>query len=406
MDRVKTTSVGKPFSSRIIEALSSNPPTSPEPEAGPQIDRINNDFDGNIWIGSDLDIRASSDAVTAFVKEIYDTICATALPGELARIEIKGCRGSIRIHTYAGDKVQQDASCEPITKLTLEHYTEWSGGLLNVLLPNLQSLEMLQWFPSQGQLGPEYPKLKYLMFHSPSHWVEVTRELENMLLGLLSKCLSIQTINFKYASLLSQPNSLPGSSHEMVELPSLKSFTQHFSHWDYEEIEPISFFNRLILPPQCNITLKEEDPDFKRPWDISFPILPHHLSQYKSIKTVEISVNFDGYKTTVVKATLLDPNRKVSFEKWIHRECCGLHPLFKQIMDFLEKNSVGLSVKTLELNLYLGKLDISSGDLCCVYAMVHHLKEKRVQGNPLSTVTTFIKYTDNRSSKVSEIRGI
>lgn len=335
------------------------------------------------------------------VNRTRDKICDAALSGELAWLEILFNEEDITVRATTHEVSPGPNNKPPTMRVFIRDHARWSGGLLTALFPDLESLKLGQGFPSGFKFkSASYLNLTRFQFHS---WkFGDTDELENTLLKLLSRCPNLQDLDFIYPNLQSRWRFLELSPkpHESVELPSLKLFTQRFYHGSGVAAVPIGLFNRLVLPPQCNVKLSDEDHESKRSWNGSFPISAlYNSSQCPPHLKVEVEVHIDQNKTAVVEATFSDPHSigKISLVKWTRAE---YHPIFEQILDFLGKKLADLPVETLELEFHLDQLEeptVSEG----VSEGVLRLLEQSAK--PPSKVTLVIKCTMENSSEVLEV---
>ena len=396
------------FNNQISKALRSYRPNPIE------VDGILNEGRNVIYVARRLSFFqfSTNGGVLYIVRGICD-ILHTLQPAFLDGIEILTYKDLISIRA----SISEEPDGNPPTKLKIRENAWWSGGLLTALLPDLQSLELHQGFPSSFSSGSvSCPNLTRFLFKSGGNKEVDTYNLEKSLLEFLDNCPSLKDATLIYRNL--QGWALPlqiWTPHRPVELylHHLESFTQFFySDGDGKEEEkvPIDLFNNLVLPPKCNVALEDEDTARKRSWDDSFPISPYlssELSQHPHIK-VRISVHLERETIAVVGATfsfLDQADHKISLVKRLRLEYYNSRPIFEHFMDFLEfltKKLESSSFKILNLELLLDdlgldKLIIPEG----VLEEVQRLEDRG--GSKRGTVSLVIKHRSKGSSEELEL---
>ena len=323
--------------------------------------------------GLPLPNGSSSDAIPTLIHRICSVSRAATQPGNLTKIMICTVDEKIVIVSspMSPKGVSPDADYKPPAELTL-WYTRLPGELLAALLPDFQRLKVTAQIglPSLRFSQQSYPNLTHFRFFlTDTNGID---GLEGNLLEFMSFCPYLEEVDLNYPGpKLKSRWKLPSlgcfcrcstrkvtkyTAGKSVALPSLKSFTQTFRDRSLSgRTVPISLFNNLILPPNCNIALTDEDLHHKRSWDGSFPISLNHMSQYSHIKTVEISVRFaDNGFDARVKATFSYSFHKVSLEKLVLREHRDPYKIVEQILDSLINHKrVDRSIETLRFEHYL-----------------------------------------------------
>ena len=191
-------------------------------------------------------------------------------------------------------------------------------------LPILRNLDVVTsgTFPSVVSLAST--NLGRPMFHVPlltrfcfklcrCSGSAVTTRMGDGLLDFLRSCPQLEVIHFGYGDQGADIGFTTNeASTKAVSLPRLRSFT----HESPVDTIYIGLFNRLSLPPTCEVEFTIRDIFFiEKPWNCGFPTLrdPSYLSD---VKTVKIAFHAQKRGTTMVKTTFSNSkNMKISFNR-------------------------------------------------------------------------------------------
>ena len=242
-------------------------------------------------------------------------------------------------------------------------------SFLNELLvqpfPNLNELYIVapgvfpsvRSFAATNPATPLYPNLIIFRFELSSS--KFSRNLGDNLLEFLRNCPRLEVAFFGYD--VNNPESaieFTTKKTPAVSMPCLLSVT----HESPVSPMPVGLFNRLCLPPTCNVTLTINDElkkSIKEPLNISFPTL--RTSSYLSnIKEVEITVRnkCGASNVLVVGATFSNSHRKISLNQLAGPDIYPhLAEVVEKILGFLKNRGSGMDslVQTLHFEHSLGE---------------------------------------------------
>lgn len=141
----------------------------------------------------------------------------------------------------------------------------------------------------------------------------VTTTMGDGLLDFLRGCPQLEVAFFGYGDQYADIGFTTDEvSTQAVSLPSLRSFT----HESPVDTVYIGLFNRLSLPPTCDVEFTIRDKFFvEKPWNRSFPTLRD--SPYLSdVKTIKIAFHMRSGGSTLVKTSFLNSrNMRISFNR-------------------------------------------------------------------------------------------
>ena len=219
-------------------------------------------------------------------------------------------------------------------------------------LPILRNLDVVTsgGLPSVGSLGRplfHVPNLTNFCFKlcrcsgSP-----VTSRMGDGLLDFLRSCPQLEVAHFGYGD--------PGkdiefatevASTEAVSLPRLRSFT----HESPVDAIHIGLFNRLSVPPTCDVEFTIRGAFFvEKPWNSGFPTLrdPSYLTD---VKTAKIAFQVGSRGSILVKTTFSNSkNMRISFNRFstsatYSNSVC----VAEKFLDFLGGSEMARSIDTL-----------------------------------------------------------
>lgn len=173
-----------------------------------------------------------------------------------------------------------------------------------------------------------------------------TARMGDGLLDFLRSCPQLEVAHFGYGE--------PGkdiefttreASTEAVSLPRLRSFT----HESPVDTIYVGLFNRLSLPPTCDVEFTIRDIFFTdKTWNCGFPTL-RDSSYLSDVKAVKIGFHAQKRDSTVVKTTFLNSkNMRVSFSRLSTSSTYSNSVwVAERFLDFLGSNEMARSVETL-----------------------------------------------------------
>ena len=243
---------------------------------------------------------------------------------------------------------------------SLKGITERLTGLRTVHVPFwdkllIQPLPVLSYLEVVTSEGPSFDKS--LTAANLGHLTTFSLTLRNSvssprighsLLYFLRSCPLLEVVTFGYGELDSDIELNTGAgSTEAVSLPRLRSFT----HKSPLEVTPIGLFNRLSLPPTCDVAFNITSPKPDNSpgwWNHGFPAL-RDRSYLLDTKLVKIAFQAQGPQLSVIKTTFLDSkHRTVSLNKLMPRPSySSSHGEVTSIMRFLENSESARSVEVL-----------------------------------------------------------
>ena len=213
-------------------------------------------------------------------------------------------------------------------------------------LPSLRSLAIMN-LGSHLFHAPHLTNFRYeLTFNSRD-----TGRLGSNLIDVFRTCPLLEVIFLSYGdsdmNIGSANNKAPT---ETVPLSHLRSFT-HESHTNAVHVW---LFNRLSLPPTCDVTFTTETwgrPLADAPWNHRFPIPPEpsYLSDIRSIKT---TANVQARPIMLTTEFFSSKNRKISFNIKSHSSSFCSPLAVKNVLDFLESSGVIHSIEVLHFEQY------------------------------------------------------
>lgn len=224
-------------------------------------------------------------------------------------------------------------------------------------LPTLRNLDIVtsEGFPSIMTLATTTPC--HPLFHAPNltnfrfrlrppqRFVE-TPEVEDRLLNFLQHCPMLEVVFLGYDDTHTGSGSITNkASTRVVSLPHLRSFT----HESPADTIHTTLFNRLSLPPTCDIAFAVTDLLLSNdPWDRTFPAL-FHLSYLSDVKVVRIIFVPQCEGSRMVKVVLIDSrNIKVSFNRLPPpAHCAYTLSVINKFLEFLASSQLARSVETL-----------------------------------------------------------
>jgi hypothetical protein len=247
-----------------------------------------------------------------------------------------------------------------IIKESLKRITKRVKTLRAVKVPFLDEL-LIQPLPILGHLdiitsGEDWPSVKPLATTNLGHLTTFRFELcpgyvsprfGDSLLDFLRNCPLLEVVFFRYGKRYTDIGfTTDEESTEAVSLPNLRTFT----HESLTETIYIGLFNRLSLPPACDVAFTVTDALFPggKPWKGSFPALrrPYHLFDAKIVK-IAFQAQDSGF--TMIRTTFLNSNQtRISFN-------CLTSPITEQlsiwqvsnILASLENSEMARSVEIL-----------------------------------------------------------
>jgi hypothetical protein len=169
------------------------------------------------------------------------------------------------------------------------------------------------------------------------------------LLDFLRSCPQLEVANFGYGD--------PGTdiefttdegSTEAVSLPRLRSFT----HESPVDTIYIGLFNRLSLPPTCEVEFMIREIFFiEKPWNCGFPT-PRDPSYLSNVKTVKIAFQAQKRDSTVIKTTFVNSrNMRISFNRLSTSSTYSNSVwVTERFLDFLGGSEMASSVETLHFD--------------------------------------------------------
>lgn len=115
-----------------------------------------------------------------------------------------------------------------------------------------------------------------------------------------------------------------------VSLPFLRSFTHESP---FETVHP-GLFNRLSLPPTCNIAFTITDSFDRKPWNRGFPTL-HGPSYLSNVESVKIAFHAQEGGSTMMAAEFINcENMRISFNRLADAPL--VYDSFWAVVNFLE----------------------------------------------------------------------
>ena len=178
-----------------------------------------------------------------------------------------------------------------------------------------------------------------------------TGNLENDLFDFFRSCPLLEVIFLSYGYSDTNIGSANNeASTEAVPLPHLRSFT----HESRTNAVHVSLFNRLSLPPTCDVTFTTETwgrPLAEAPWDHRFPI-PPEPSYLSHIKTAKTTADVQARPITLRTEFFSSKNRRISFSIKSHSSSFCSPLAVKNVLDFLESSGVIHSIEVLHFEQY------------------------------------------------------
>ena len=174
----------------------------------------------------------------------------------------------------------------------------------------------------------------------------VTTMMGDSLLDFLRSCPQLEVVHFGYGDLGTDIGfTTDEASTEAVSLPRLRSFT----HESPVDTIYIGLFNRLSLPPTCDVEFTIRDIFFiDKPWNYGFSTLrdPSYLSD---VKTVRIAFHPRGGGSTMVKTTFSNSkNMRISFSRLsISSTYSNTVWVTEKFLDFLGASGMARSIETI-----------------------------------------------------------
>lgn len=195
---------------------------------------------------------------------------------------------------------------------------------------------------------PRFPRLTNLRFQ-PCIASPIPPMFGDALLGFLRECPLLEVAFFEYGNQSDDIEFTAGAeSGEAVSLPRLRSFT----HEAPTNRIYIGLFNRLSLPPTCNITFAITDYTSEdiNSWNDGFPTLCGS-SYLPDVKKVEVAVRIRNDGFTEVRTRFSNSeNRSISLTRLTITDCDSISVReVKMILDFLASCEMVLSVEILHL---------------------------------------------------------
>ena len=250
-------------------------------------------------------------------------------------------------------------------------YSMFLDELLADAPPTLTDLDIIQSLDRQWKQTMRYlPSLKSLsitdlschFFHAPhltnlffklTRYVPTTGGLENHLINLFQSCLLLEVIFLSYGYSPVYFGFMDGKAF-VIHLPHLRSFT----HESPSDAVHVRLFNRLSLPPACDVALaiKTSNTRFDEgPWEHGFPA-PPEPSYLSDIKVVKITTDVEGGSSRITFKTELfsSKSRRVLFSVESHSSNFDPFSAVKQLLDFLESSGVARSIENLHFERYPG----------------------------------------------------
>lgn len=174
----------------------------------------------------------------------------------------------------------------------------------------------------------------------------VTAKMGDSLLDFLRSCPQLEVAYLGYGD----PGADIGFTTdealtETVPLPCLRSFT----HESPIDTIHVGLFNRLSLPPTCDVQFTIRDLFFvEKPWNSGFPAL-RNLSYLSDVKTVKIAFNVQEGGTTMVKTTFLNSkDMRISFNRRsISSNYSNSVWVTEKFLEFLGSSKMARSIETL-----------------------------------------------------------
>ena len=224
-----------------------------------------------------------------------------------------------------------------------------------VQLPQLSWEQSMQSLPSLRSLAItdlgchlfHVPNLTNLLFEQ-TPFSSVSRRFGNDLIDFFRSCPLLEVILLRYGnSSMNVESTSHKASIEAIPLPCLRSFT-HESPTD--EVH-VSLFNRLSLPPTCDVTFSTETLNQllgEGPWNQGFSALRElpYLSDIKMVKRTT-RVGMHPSRITLRTEFFSSENRKISFNMTSYSPLRCSHLAVKKLLDFLESSGVIHSIQTL-----------------------------------------------------------
>lgn len=285
-----------------------------------------------LW--SNLTFRDEGRAL-AFLKRsksvpVFVDIRGNSEPSEIVRESLVGITDRLALLRVDRLSFLDELLVKPLTKLeSLDVVT--SGG-----------------FPTANLRPPLFhvPNLTNFRFVvCPSNFQFAPR-LGDTLLEFLRSCPLLEVAFFEYGDREKDIEfTTDEASTGTISLPCLRSFTQESPL----STIPIGLFNRLSLPPTCDIAFRVNDhslgyPPYQ-PWDYGFPTFRSYLSD---VKMVKIWFHARGARTDVFSTTFFNSGRtRISLDRLMPNFHPPLAPVAKGILTFLQNSEVARSVETL-----------------------------------------------------------
>ena len=223
-------------------------------------------------------------------------------------------------------------------------YDQFTEDLLIQPFPVLKHLHLVTrgGFPSVASLAPDnLCRLTKLHFELSPDYVTTPR-IGDRLIELLRRCPLLENAFFRYDLEGDLEFTTGQASAQRVSLPCLRSFV----HESPSEMIPPGLFNRLSLPPTCNVKFTVENPMstyLDHPWDHGFPapLDQPYLSDIKKVKVV-----FDPHSFMIRTIFSNSGNTEVSLDRQIPVSA-DLDRTFLNILDFVGSSDLAGSVEFL-----------------------------------------------------------